>query len=89
MVKPPQDPEAFARRAEELYEQELRSELEPEHTGEYVVLDVETGDYELDSDEMAAIDRARARHPNRCFYIKRVGYRAAVFIGSKASETLA
>jgi len=35
---------------------------------------------------MAAIDRARARHPDRLFYILRVGYPASVFIGAKVSE---
>jgi len=86
MVKPPKDPEAFARRAEEFYARALRSQLEPEHKGEYVVLDVDSGDYELDADEMTAIDRARAKHPDRLFYIKRVGYRSSVFIGAMVGE---
>jgi len=86
MPKPPRDPEAFARRAEEYYERHLRAKLEPEHKGHYLVLEVESGDYEVDADEMAAIDRARARHPDRLFYILRVGYPASVFIGAKVSE---
>ena len=85
MPKPPRDPVEFARRAEEYYDRGLRAKLEPEHKGEYLVLDVESGDYELDADEMAAIDRARARHPDRVFYILRVGYPASVFIGAKVS----
>ena len=89
MLKPPKDPEAFARRAEEYYARNLRAKLEPGHKGEYLVLDVESGDYELDSDEMAAIDRARAKHPDRLFYILRVGYRASVFIGADANEASA
>jgi len=89
MVKPPKDPEAFARRAEEHYARALRAKLEPQHKGEYLVLDVESGDYEVDADEMVAIDRARAKHPDRLFYILRVGYRASVFIGAKASEDIA
>jgi len=35
---------------------------------------------------MAAIDRARAKHPGRLFYILRAGYRASVFIGAKVNE---
>jgi len=36
MPKPPRDPEAFARRAEEYYERHLRAKLEPEHKGHYL-----------------------------------------------------
>jgi hypothetical protein len=86
MPKPPQDPEGFARRAEAYYARSLRAQLEPEHTGKYLVLDVESGDYELDEDEMAALDRARAKHPDRLFYILRVGYRASVFIGAEVHQ---
>lgn len=79
------DRQALARRGQEYYDRFLRPELEPEHKGKYLVLDVDSGDYELDSDEMAAIDRARAKHPDRIFYILRVGYRAAVYIGAKVN----
>ena len=79
------DRQALARRGQEYYDRFLRAELDPEHKGKYLVLDVDSGDYELDSDEMAAIDRARAKHPDRIFYILRVGYRAAVYIGAKVN----
>ena len=69
------DREEFARRAEEYYARVLRTRLEPAHKGEYLVLDVDTGDYEVDADEMAAIDRARAKHRDTLFYILRVGHR--------------
>jgi len=85
MVKPPKDPEAFARRAEDYYARALRAKLEPKHKGEYLVLDVDLGDYEVDADELAAIDRARAKHPDRLLYILRVGHRASVSMGSEAA----
>jgi len=71
------DRQAFARRAEEYYARVLRARLEPDHKGECLVLDVDTGDYEVDADEMAAIHRARAKHPDTLFYILRVGYRTS------------
>jgi len=71
------DRQAFARRAEEYYPRVLRARLEPDHKGECLVLDVDTGDYEVDADEMAAIHRARAKHPDTLFYILRVGYRTS------------
>jgi hypothetical protein len=75
------DREAFARRAEEYYDRVLRAKLEPEHKGEYLFLDVDSGDYELDADQLAAMRRARAKHPGTIFYIMRVGYRAVDRIG--------
>lgn len=83
MVKAPKDPEEFARRAEDYYARALRAKLEPQHVGKYLVLDVDTGDYELDADEVAALQRAEAKHPDRIFYILRVGYRASVGFGAR------
>ncbi len=81
MVRPPDDIEDLARRGEEYYDKFLRAKLEPGHRGEYLYLDVETGEYELDADEVAAMERATARHPDSVFYILRVGYPASVYIG--------
>ena len=35
-----------ALRAKQLYEHEIRERVEPEHSGRYLVVDVESGDYE-------------------------------------------
>lgn len=64
----------LVRQGQALYDRELRPKLEPEHKGDYLVLDVGTGQYELDEDECAAIRRARAKKPHTLFYILRVGY---------------
>jgi len=75
--------EEFVRRGKDYYGRFLRDKLEPEHKGKFLALDVETGEYEMDADEMAAIDRARARMPGKIFYILRVGYRTADRIGGQ------
>jgi len=59
------------------------SRLEPDHHGEYVFLDVATGDYDVDSDPLAAMARARAKHPDTVFYIVRVGYATVGRIGAR------
>ena len=85
---PPHDePRGVRLRAKDYYDRFLRDRLEPEHTGKFLALDVETGEYEMTADQMAAIDRARARMPDKIFYILRVGYRAANHIGARVSET--
>lgn len=77
------DREELARKGQQYYDQRLRDKLEPEHNGEYLFLDVETGDYEMDQDELAAMERARAKHPGSVFYILRVGYPTAGCIGAR------
>ena len=79
-------PEEIARRGQDYYDRFLRAKLEPKHRGKFLVLDIETGEYEIDRDEMAAIQRARARMPDRVFYILRVGYGAAHRIGARFSR---
>ena len=66
---------------EELYAQKLHDQLEPQHNGKFLALDVETGEYELDDDKLAAIDRARSKCCDAPLYILRVGYPAAVKLG--------
>lgn len=76
-------PEELARRGQAYYDQHLRAELEPEHNGEFLALEVESGDYELGQSQIAALDRAEASHPDSVFYILRVGHRTAARIGAQ------
>ena len=65
----------FARRGEEVYEHNIRPHLEPGSAGNFVAIDIETGAYELDADELAASDRLLARQPDAQIWIVRVGTR--------------
>lgn len=67
--------EEFARRGEEIYERDILPKLGPEDQGKVVVIEVETGDYEIDKGEIAADDRLRIRHPDALFWFRRVGSR--------------
>lgn len=71
----------IVRRGDAVYEREIRPAVETAHFGEFLVLDVESGDYEIDSDKLAALDRARVRHPDSPTYILRIGFPAAVKLG--------
>ena len=68
--------EDIVRWGEQVYEQQLRHALEPQHSGKYVVINVEKGEYELDSDHLAASDRAATRWPEARLYATRVGSRS-------------
>jgi hypothetical protein len=68
------DIDLIIERGKRIYEERLARDLEPQHNGKYIVIDVDTGDYELDANRLAASDRAAAKHPGKVFYATRVGY---------------
>lgn len=74
--------EEFARRGDAIYENELRSVLEAGNEGKFVAIDIETGTYEVDSDELAASDRLLTRVPNAQIWLRRIGSRYARHFGS-------
>ena len=73
--------EETCRLGEEIYEREIRARVEKGNVGKYLVIDIETGEYEMDDDHLAAVRRARARHADATLYGMRVGYPALAKIG--------
>jgi hypothetical protein len=67
------DIERFIERAKQTYEDCLAAKLEPEHVGEIVAIEPESGAYFLGDDEIEAADRARAAGHEGPFYFLRVG----------------
>jgi hypothetical protein len=61
------------RRGRELYEKKIRAQVEPAHTGKFLVLDIVTGDYEIAEDDLTASDRLLARNPHAVLYGLRIG----------------
>jgi hypothetical protein len=59
---------------EAIYQQRLQSELEPAHQGDIVAIEVESGEYFLGKSVVEAIKKARTRHPDKLFYLVRVGF---------------
>src|SRR4051812_26873782 len=65
--------EEFARRGNEIFERDIKARLETEDEGKFIVIDIETGAYEVDVDEIAAFDRLHARNPEAQIWLRRVG----------------
>ncbi len=59
--KPLYSKEEFARRDDEIYDRDISPHIGPADEGKFVVVDIETGEYEVDQDELAASDRLLAR----------------------------
>jgi hypothetical protein len=74
MGHPRYSKEEIIRRGEELYQKQIRPKVEKSNLGKILVVDIETGDYEIDDDHLRATDRALAKHPDAALYSVRVGY---------------
>jgi len=72
-------------RGKRLYQTRLKRLLEPEHTGEYVAIEPDSGDYYLGYTMSEAYEKAAAEHPGKKFYLARVGYKAAVSFKHRTS----
>jgi len=68
-------------RGEAIYAQNIRQQVEPSLRGKFLVLDIESGDYEVDEEDLQACERLLARRPQAVVYGLRIGYPAAFRIG--------
>jgi hypothetical protein len=80
----PLTPDEIAERGEEIYKRELRAKVEPDYRGQFLVIDIHSGAYEIDADDLTASKRLLARHPNAEIYGLRIGYPAAYRIGGQS-----
>jgi hypothetical protein len=76
----------IAERGRKLYEQHLCDKVAAGNTGKFLVIDVETGAYEIDQEELAALKRAKAKRPDAPLYMVRIGYRTAYQLGGAGLE---
>jgi hypothetical protein len=77
--------EEVAERGEALYESQIRPLVADGNRGSFVVIDIETGAWEMDADDLAATKRALARRPDAILYGVRVGYPTAYRLGGKSA----
>ncbi|NJN38337.1 MAG: hypothetical protein HC790_05710 [Acaryochloridaceae cyanobacterium CSU_3_4] len=67
--------EEFARRGNEIYESQVRSQVEEGNHGKIVAIDIETGAFELAKDTITASDRLLERCPDAQIWCVRIGHR--------------
>ena len=80
--------EEIDRRGQELYDSKIRAQVEtPENIGKQIVMDVETGEYEIDEAGLQASRRLMAKHPDAALYGLRIGYNAVYTIGGVLTPT--
>lgn len=73
IAQPRYSKEEFARRGDTIYERNIQPHIDAGDTGKFVAIDLNTGAYEIDADELVASDRLYARHPDAQIWLTRVG----------------
>ncbi|MYC30432.1 MAG: hypothetical protein F4X65_10145 [Chloroflexi bacterium] len=68
-------------RGEKIYEEQIKHLVEPHENGKFIVIDIETGDYEIDGEELDAHQRLEDRRPKYVGFLARVGYKATYHLG--------
>ena len=86
MLRKPMANEAdeITRRGEEIFAKSVRQKIEGEDPENCVVIDVDSGDFEVDADDVLASDRLLERRPNARAYLRRVGSKFLYHFGGSS-----
>jgi hypothetical protein len=80
--------EEFARRGDEIYESQIRSQVEEGNHGKIVAIDLETGAFEVDASEIAACNQLEASHPEAQIWMVRIGSRYVRRFGGRTKRAV-
>lgn len=72
----------MGQRAKAVYEHSIQSKLSSEDAGKYLVIDLDTGEYELDANDLEAVMRAYHKKPVANRYTIRLGHRTTGYFRS-------
>jgi hypothetical protein len=72
----------IAQLGQQWYENQIRPKVETaENLGKMVLIDIETGEFEIASEGLQASQRLHTRHPEAPLFGIRIGYRASEALG--------
>lgn len=77
--------EEVVRRGEALYEKQIKPEVKDTDRGKFLALDIESGAYEIDANELTALNRVKSKNPDAVLYMLRIGRPAAYRLGRAGS----
>ena len=82
-ARPRRPREEAARLGKEIYHQDILPQVEADHFGEYVAIDVDSGNWAIAGSDGEALERLRASRPDAVdVLMERVGYRALHSFGA-------
>jgi hypothetical protein len=83
-TQPRYSKEEFARRGDEIYQSQIRSQVEEGNDGKIVAIDIETAAFEVADNTIDATDRLYDRYPDAQPWVIRIGHRAVYRFGSRS-----
>lgn len=78
--RPRYSKEEFSRRGHELY-QRIEPQMSAADQNKFVAIDIESGAFELDTDDYLATERLLKGHPGAQIFLQRVGHETAYQLG--------
>ena len=79
--------EVVVQRGDELFEQSIREKVAGRPDMDFVAIDIESGDFEVGTDELAVTKRLLERHPEAQIFGRRVGYSYTARFGAGQSPS--
>jgi hypothetical protein len=76
--------EEFARRGDEIYESQIRHQVEAGNHGKFVAIDIETGAFEVGDDTLTASGKLLEKCPDAQTWVVRIGHRAVHRFGARS-----
>ncbi len=76
-----------ARLGKEIYRRDIQRQVEADHIGEVVAIDVDSGDYALGANAIAASESLRNQRPDAQVWLMRVGHRTLYHFGGSSLRT--
>ncbi|MEK7516187.1 MAG: hypothetical protein AAB562_01170 [Patescibacteria group bacterium] len=70
---------------QKIYDQE-KSKYEPAQNGKFLAIEIESGDVYLANSSSEAVDLARKVHPEKVFYVVKIGHSSAETLASLGGE---
>lgn len=81
-------PEQVAERGQRLYEEKLKANLEPTEKGQFVAIEVESGEYFIADTLLEVLQMAKEKHPTKLFHTIRIGYGGVFKMGSYTGKRI-
>jgi hypothetical protein len=78
--------EEFAQRGHEIYETQIRSQVEANNHGKIVAIDIETSAYEITEDSLTAAKQLLKHYPNAQIYGLRISHHGVHSFGFHAPK---
>ena len=79
--------EEFTRRGNEIYQSQVRPQVEEGNQGRIVAIDIETGAFEVADDLVAAAKQLSARVPDTQTWFVRIGHSVVDHFGARSLRT--